>query len=132
MTFVDTNYFLRFLLKDKKEQYLVAYNLFQDGILGQVKLFASIIVFFEINWVLSSIYDMKKTTCLPILEKVLKMNYIQIEWRPLIEKAIIIYKNTTLDLEDSFNLIYSKSHYSSDFATFDAKLKKEFERSKKS
>jgi len=128
MTFVDTNYFLRFLLRDNEEQYSTSRTLFEKGILGKEKLFTSIIVFFEINWVLSSFYAIRKEKCISLLKKILRMNYIAFEFNDLMQKAIEIYKNTSLDLEDSFNLVYAKEWKASSFATFDEKLKKQFKK----
>jgi len=38
MTFVDTNYFLRFLLADVESQHQTAKELFRNAALGKVKL----------------------------------------------------------------------------------------------
>ena len=43
MIFVDTNYFLRFLLKDNKLQHRKAKQLMLDSAQGKLKLFTSII-----------------------------------------------------------------------------------------
>lgn len=122
MTFVDTNYFLRFFLKDIKKQYIDAEALFEKSALGKIQLFTSIIVFFEIDWVLSSFYKISKEKVIVILEKMLKMDFIFIEWRDLLNMAVEIYKRSNLDLEDSFNLVYAQANNASSFATFDQKL----------
>ena len=48
MIFVDTNYFLRFLLEGKTEQQKIAVDLFKKASQGQIKLFTSTIDIFEI------------------------------------------------------------------------------------
>ena len=56
MIFIDTNYFLRFLLKDNEKQFIEVKKLFEKAILGEIDLYTSLIVIFEIYWVLSSFY----------------------------------------------------------------------------
>ena len=126
MTFVDTNYFLRLLLADNKDQYLTAKKLFQDGASGKVKLFSSTIVFFEIYWVLHSFYKQKKAKIIKALFAILKMNFVRFEEENLLIKAVKIFKNTNLDLEDSYNLVYAQKNKTSDFMTFDKKLRNKF------
>lgn len=46
MIFVDTNYFLRFILKDNQVQYLKARQLFLDAAKGEIELISSTTVFF--------------------------------------------------------------------------------------
>lgn len=128
MIFVDTNYFLRFFLKDIKKQYTDAEVLFEKSALGKIQLFTSVIVFFEIDWVLSSFYKVSKERVIVILEKILKMDFLLIEWRELLNMAVEIYKNSNLDLEDSFNLVYAQNMKAVSFATFDRKLSKEFKK----
>lgn len=122
MIFVDTNYFLRFLLKDVPRQHQEAKRLFLDGAQGKVKLFTSLVVIFEIYWVLSTFYERNKTQVAGILEEILNLNFIEIENKRLLEEALKIYQKTTLDLEDAFNLIFARSKNAKEFKTFDKKL----------
>lgn len=126
MIFVDTNYFLRFLLKDVSKQHQKAKRLFEEAALGKVKLFTSLIVFFEIYWVLSSFYGKKKKELISILQNILKMSFIQIEQRERLQKAVIIFKKENFDLEDAFNLVYAKNKKATVFQTFDRKLSRRF------
>lgn len=126
MIFIDTNYFLRFLLKDVNKQYKIAKQLFTDGALGKVKLAASEIVIFEIYWVLFSFYEKSKQEVVEILRDILKMEFIFIERRGVLEEAVEIFAGSNFDLEDSFNLAYAKGLEISKFKTFDKKLSKKF------
>ena len=126
MIFVDTNYFLRFLLKDINDQHLEARNLFLSASEGKNKLITSTIVFFEIYWVLSSYYEQNKTNVANILEKVLSLNFIELEERELLFKSLSLFKKTNLDLEDCYNVRYAKEKGVRSFKTFDRKLNKEF------
>ena len=131
MEFVDTNYFLRYLLRDNENQYQIARNLFEDAILGKTPLFTSTVVFFEIYWVLSTFYKKNKEEFLSILSDVLKMNYIKMDERELLLEVLEINKNQNLSLEDCYNLVYSRENQASSFVTFDKKLLKFFGAEKK-
>lgn len=126
MIFVDTNYFLRLLLKDISEQHKQAKSFFLQAAEGKVKIFTSLIVLFEIYWVLSSFYGKKKEELVGVLDKVLGMEFVKVEERDFFKQALVVYKNTALDLEDSYNLVFAKSRKATAFKTFDARLKSEF------
>jgi len=127
MTFVDTNYFLRFLLADVNEQHQKAKKLFEDAALGKVKLFTSTIVFFEIYWVLASFYKKDKKQLTKILSDLLLMSFVKLIERDLLKQALDVFAKSNLDLEDSFNLVYAKKKEMRIFKTFDKKLRKKWE-----
>lgn len=126
MIFVDTNYFLRLLLKDVKKQHQQAKELFLKGAEGKTKLFTSTIVVFEIYWVLSSFYQRKKEEITEVLEKVFQLGFIKINNKDMLQKALEIYKTTNLDLEDCYNLSLVKKKGIKEFKTFDKNLEKYF------
>lgn len=124
MIFVDTNYFLRFLLAEVNEQQKKAKILFQEAAMGRKKLFSSAIVFFEIYWVLTSFYGKNKNEIAKILANLCKMNFIKWENEEILEKTVKLFTKTNLDLEDSYNLAFARFKKATDFKTFDNKLKK--------
>lgn len=106
-TFVDTNYFLRFLIKDIEAQSLEAKALFENGRNRKIKLFSSTIVFFEIYWVLVSSYKIEKAMALEILSKILEMDFIEFKERKLLQSALDLYAKNNIELEDCYNLAYA-------------------------
>ena len=126
MIFVDTNYFLRFLLKDIPKQHQKAKELFIKGAEGQLKLFTSLIVIFEIYWVLTSFYQKKRDKVITILKKIFDLEFVEIERKKLLKKALKVYKKTNLDLEDCYNLSFAREMKIKEFKTFDKRLKKEW------
>lgn len=124
LTFVDTNYFLRFLLKDVTKQHLKARRLFENGALGKIKLVTSLIVFFETYWVLSSFYEKKKLQVATVLTNILQMDFVKIENRELLQTALEIFTQSSLDLEDAYNLAYARKIKVKEFKTFDQRLTK--------
>ena len=126
MIFIDTNYFLRFLLNDISEQHSLVELLFLKASEGKENLLTSTIVFFEIYWVLSSYYEKEKSEIAEILQKILKLTFIELQEREILLNSLILFKETNLDLEDCYNLYFAKSHRVNSFGTFDKKLEKEF------
>lgn len=128
MTFVDTNYFLRFLLNDINKQHLQAKQLFLESSAGKVKLFTSTIVFFEIYWVLSSYYGKNKESIVESLQKILDLKFIVLNERQILLNCLARFKKTSFDLEDCYNVAYAKARGARVFKTFDIKLEKEFKK----
>lgn len=120
--FVDTNYFLRLLLKDDKEQFEKVYNLFRQAINQEIILYTSLVVIFEIYWVLFSFYKKNKKRIIWYLEKILKMSFLEMENREILWQALTVYKNSLDDFEDAYNIAYFKEKKLSNFASFDKKL----------
>ena len=119
--FVDTNYFLRFLLKDNK-QFQKVYDLFNKSVNAELKLVTSTIVFFEIYWVLSSIYKQNKTQLINYLRKILSLNFILIENKEILYEALSHFKKYTIDLEDCFNIAFYQRYKINQFSSFDQKV----------
>ena len=126
MIFIDTNYFLRYLLDDNKEQAEKVKKLFYAGARGKEKLLTSVIVYFEIYWVLSSYYQKQKAEIVKTLQSLLALEFIHLEERMILNKAIELFSQSNLSLEDCYNLSLAKSKKCSRLATFDQKLKKYF------
>lgn len=124
MTFVDTNYFLRFLLNDISPQHSKAKKLFRLGAVGDVELFTSVIVIFEIFWVMTTFYKKSKQEVILILKEVLTMKFIEFSESLVLQKTLNLYENSSLELEDCYNIQYAKSKGVTGFATFDKKLSK--------
>jgi len=127
MIFVDTNYFLRFLLKDVELQHRLAKELFLQGAEGKVSLFTSVIVIFEIYWVLTSFYEKEKEKVLKILEKIFDLEFVKIENKKLLKEALAIYKRANLELEDCYNLALMEKMEIKELKSFDKKLIKQFQ-----
>lgn len=126
MIFVDTNYFIRFILKDEDSQYQIARTLFSSGAKEKTLLFTSTVVIFEIYWVLGHFYELPKRELVEVLAKIVAMPFLHLEERDYLSESIKIYSDTGLDLEDSYNLVYAKDHEAKKIATFDKKLQKHF------
>lgn len=126
MIFVDTNYFLRFFLGDQVSQHEEAKALFQRAAKGEAELGTSAMVFFEVYWVATSFYAFHRENVAEFLHNILKMEFIDLENRDLLTQAVLLYADTSYDLEDAYNLAYARSIKAKAFATFDKKLQRKF------
>lgn len=122
MIFVDTNYFLRFLLKDNTFQAQKVTELFEQAAKGKKELVTSVIVFFEVYWVLSSFYETKKNEILRVLQGLLEMSFISFDQSDILQEAVEIFEHSVLDLEDAYNIAFASSQKTKEFGTFDKKL----------
>lgn len=126
MIFIDTNYFLRFLLADITPQYTEAKALFLSAAEGKKNVFTSAIVIFELYWVLTSFYGKHKKDISTTLEQILAMHFVKIDERNMLNDAVSLYKKSTFDLEDAYNVSFAKAKGAKEFKTFDKKLLRAF------
>ncbi len=124
-TFVDTNVFLRFILGDVVPQFTKAKKIFDDAALSRVKLYSSIIVFFEIYWVLKSSCGLVGFELMQKLKQILQLT-VEFENHELLFKAVDQMERHSFDLEDAYNFSYAQMVGVSEFETFDQKLLKKF------
>ncbi|PIP86116.1 hypothetical protein COW83_00605 [Candidatus Collierbacteria bacterium CG22_combo_CG10-13_8_21_14_all_43_12] len=122
--YVDTNYFLRFFLDDNPKQAQEVRELFVRGSAEEVKLVSSLVVFLEVYWVLKSFYSFSKDQICKSLNVILRMDFIKIDEKEVIFRAMEIFDINNLDLEDCFHLAYllENSGEAKRLATFDKKL----------
>jgi predicted nucleic-acid-binding protein len=123
--FVDTNYFLRLILKDVDHQYQEVCRVFAEAVSSNKRLFTSSLVYFEVAWVLVSVYKKGKNDLIKHLEEFLRLSFIDIEHRSKLADTIKIYKESSLSLEDCYYIIYGKAQNAS-LLSFDKKLLKVF------
>ena len=122
MIFVDTNYFLRFLLNDNSAQHDIAKKLISNGAAGKYQLGASVVVVFEIYWVLSSYYKKNKTEITNTLSNILDLEFIYLPERDILRNALALFTKNNISLEDCYNIFYAKVIKAVDFKTFDLEL----------
>lgn len=122
MNFVDTNYFLRFLFKDNQPQFAEVEKVFLEAAEGRLKLFTSLLVFFELYWVLASYYQYRKGKIVETLRKILELSFIELDESDILRRSLDVFEENNLDLEDAFNLVLAKGKKADTFKTFDRKL----------
>lgn len=126
--FVDTNYFLRYLVGDNLEQFNQVKQLLEDGLAGKAELLTNNVVIFEIYWVLNSFYKEQKQSCIELIDKILQLEFVELEEREILLKAVEIYSETSLEFEDCYHIAHSLHRSVKTIAAFDQRLVKEFKR----
>lgn len=75
---IDTNVFVRFLIKDVRSQSEKARKVFEKIEKGEIKGLISILVINEIVWVLENFYEIKREIYIPQLLKLLLLKHLKI------------------------------------------------------
>ena len=124
MTFVDTNYFVRFLVNRESEQGIEAKRMFDKAAGEEIELFSSNVVFFEIYWLMKSFYGQKKEALVTVLRNVLALSFVKWENGKLLAKSVEMMKKVNYDLEDAYNLAFARDKKAGRMASFDKKLQR--------
>lgn len=126
MTFVDTNYFLRFFLNDNLSQHASASELFEKASLGKVELFTDILVLLEVYWVLKKYYKVDNMVVRQTLLNICNMNFIALPEKAILRDSLHNIDNFSYDLEDAYHYYYCQFNKIGQIATFDKKLANKF------
>lgn len=100
--FLDTNIFLRFLLKDNESQYQDVCKLFAKIEEGNFKPYTSSIVFLELNYVVRNIYKLAIDEVLDYIKVVKEMRGMIVIEKTDTDNAISLYKKYKIKLGDCF------------------------------
>jgi len=122
--FVDTNYFLRFLLADQKAQFKKAKQLFKKAEKGEIKLWTSDVVVLEIIWTLQSFYKLKSWAIVEKIHQLLVLPGIKFSHREEILKALGLFSEKKVDFADAYNFVLAQKAKVTDFITFDKDFQK--------
>jgi predicted nucleic-acid-binding protein len=112
---------LRFLLEDNKYQADKSEKLISGA--DNRTLFVSDMVFAEVVYVLSSVYDFAKEDIVETLQLLLNFDSFKVNKRVL-SKALHIFRENNVSFEDSYSLAKVEIKGSSSLYTFDKGIKK--------
>lgn len=101
--FVDTNIFLRFLLKDNEKQHNLAEMLFRKAEEGKISLWTTDIVILEIIWTLKSLYDYPKKETHVAVTNLFGINNLKVNNKKLLIQALKNYTDYNVDFADAYN-----------------------------
>lgn len=119
--FVDTNFFLRFLLNDIPEQSRAIEEILQQAAAGKQKLWANPLVIAEIVWTCESYYELPKNEIKEKVLMILNTPGLEIEDRDLVAEAVIHYAEKNIDFIDAYNACWMRDREVQDIYTFDKK-----------
>ena len=116
MIVLDTNYILRFLLKDNEDMYKISKNAITTN-----RCFIDNEVLAEVVFVLLKVYQVPKADIRVTLEKFISFENIILNNKNIIINALKIFEENNLDFVDAILCAKSKKYI---VKTFDQKLKK--------
>ena len=116
MIVLDTNYILRFLIKDNEEMYYESRNVIKNN-----DCFIDNEVLAEVVFVLLKVYKISKNNIRISLEKFLSLPNIILNSKVTILKALEIFDEKNLDFVDAILCAKSEKY---EVKTFDKKLNK--------
>jgi len=122
--FVDTNYILRYLLKDNLEQYNLVSKFFIECVTGGIKLVSNNVVLFELYWVLFKTMKLEKEQTCTLINHFLQLDIVEFEDKPIIALALQNDLTNNLGLEDNYHLSWCKLNKITKINSFDEKMNK--------
>jgi len=120
---VDTNVFLRFLLKDNKKFYQTASEYFSQAKKKKLILILIPEVIFELDYVLRGVYSLSRKESAEVLQKLVKSPDLEVKNRNNLIEALEEYQKINADLVDLFIAETAKSERAK-VVSFDKDFKK--------
>jgi len=116
MIVLDTNYILRFLVKDNDDMYEIAKEAIKNN-----DCFIDNEVLAEVVFVLMKVYNTSKSDIKNVLVRFLSFENIILNSKPTILKALELFDEKNIDFVDAILCAKSKKY---EVKTFDKKLNK--------
>lgn len=98
--FVDTNIFVRILVKEDERSFRECFQFFQHAYNGKIKIITSSLVLAEVHWVLSSFYRFGKDETVEALQNILNTR-VRVKDGSSVSLALEMFRNTNVKLTDA-------------------------------
>ena len=99
--FIDTNVFLRVLIKEDEKSFRECYHLLELIQRKRISAFTSSLIFAEIDWVIESFYKLKREEAVKSLESISKLRGLKMLNGVNIALAIELYKRYNVKFIDA-------------------------------
>lgn len=106
--FVDTNVFLRFLVRDDLQKTVRSGELLARAERGEIELMTSEAVVLEVVQVLSRLYRMERVTIAQIVPSLFENRGLQLDHKLAISAAFELYGSTKLDYTDCLAIEHAR------------------------
>lgn len=116
--YIDSNFFLRFILKDNLNQWIVANGYFKEAKLEKVKLVFLTETIIEIEYVLRKVYKLSRKIILKYLLTLLSINNFEITDQELLKDTLLYYVEKNIDFVDIIIFLKARSQ-NAEVLTFD-------------
>ena len=116
--YVDSNFFLRFILKDNLNQWRTANDYFKEAKLEKAKLVFLTETIIEIEYVLRKVYKLSRKIISKYLLTLISISYFEINDRELLRNALLYYVKKNIDFVDIIIFLKARSE-NAEVLTFD-------------
>lgn len=99
--FIDTNIFLRLIVKDQQAQYQHCVDFFHNAMFNSLTLYTSHIVLAEINWTLTGFYRYDKTRVINGLRSIVSAPFLKFTESFDVEMAFDYYSQFSVKYIDA-------------------------------
>ena len=124
MKAIDTNILIRFLTGDDEQQSKKVYSIFKKAESEKKELFVPLLVFFEMIWVLESVYDIARTEILDSISDLLLMPILKFDHKSVLQQFVHSAQENKYELSDLLIAHHAKVNGCEAVITFDKKASK--------
>jgi predicted nucleic-acid-binding protein len=121
---IDPNVLVRFLVRDDEAQFEKARKLIKREVAAERRVFISLLVLLETEWVLRSRYSLPKSLIIAAISGLLDASDVRFEDEAAIEEALFIWRDATADFADCLIGAKNRRLGCRATATFDVKASK--------
>ncbi len=124
MKAIDTNVLIRYIMNDDSIQNQKVGLLFEQALIQNKHFFVSMLVVLEIDWVLSSVFNLKRADIIEILLDLLALKVLKFEYADILKDTLHFAQTNSYDLSDLLIGYIAKHHNYTTTLTFDKKAAK--------
>ncbi|ASJ76761.1 PIN domain-containing protein [Granulosicoccus antarcticus] len=120
MPAIDTNVLVRYLIADDRKQFETAKQFIEEAITNEA-LFIPVSVSVELEWVLRSLYEVKKAMIITTFNRLLEAREIEFQEESAIEIALSLYADNNADFADCLHIASAQTQGRVPLVTLDRK-----------
>lgn len=125
MAALDTNILVRWLTNDDVAQSAIVERVLDDAIGNEDRLFVTVTVMLELEWVLRSKYRYDKPQVMAALNALLDVTELEFQTEPALEQALWLFKQTgSRDFADCLHIALVSQAGKGPLLTFDERASK--------
>lgn len=120
MAALDTNVLVRWLTNDDVKQCAIVARLFDEAIRKGERLFVTVTVMLEVEWVLRARYQYDRRNVTAALNALLDVTELEFQTEPALEQALWLFKQTgSRDFADCLHIALASQTSQGPLLTFD-------------
>lgn len=120
MAALDTNVLVRWLTNDDAQQCAIVARLFDEVVSKDERLFVTVTVMLEVEWVLRARYRYDRLNVTAALSALLDVTELEFQTEPALEQALWLFKQTgSRDFADCLHIALASQTSQGPLLTFD-------------